>query len=98
MHHAYDKACKWLIQNFAAAILRICGITNVKSWKPLQAELVNPGQLPDGFLEVELEDEPAPRHFILELATFPEERLYQQISRDMTSVFLNRRELPETLV
>jgi hypothetical protein len=98
MHHPYDKAVKWLIQNFGGALLRIGGIRNIVFWRPLQAELVNPAQLPDGLIEVQIEGEPAPRYFVLELATYPEQRLYDQVARDLTSVFLNRRELPETLV
>jgi hypothetical protein len=98
LHHQDDKASKWLVLNSGGAILRLGGVRNIAAWQSLQAELVNPGQLPDGFLEVVLAGEPEPRPFVLELATFPEERLYEQITRDMLMVHLVRRVLPDTLV
>lgn len=97
MHQPYDKASKWLIQHYGDAILRIGGVTNLVSWKPIQAELVQPGQLPDGLIEAQLAGEPKPRPFILELATYPEERLHDQLTRDMLMVLLDRGVLPDAL-
>jgi hypothetical protein len=71
MHQQYDKVSKWLIQHFGAAILQIGGVTNLVSWRPLQAELVQTRQLPDGLMEVWLRGESGPRYFVLELATYP---------------------------
>jgi len=48
----YDRSSKWLIQHHGGSILRLVGAPEVVSWRPLQAEVVQPGQLPDGLLEV----------------------------------------------
>src|SRR5207253_6642355 len=51
-HHQYDKSSKWLIQKHGNGILYLGGIRHVRAWRALQAELVQPSQLPDGLLEV----------------------------------------------
>jgi len=66
---------KWLIQHYGDALLRLAGVRDVVSWRPLQAELVQPAQLPDGLLEVHLLGEPEPDLFVIEIATYPEDRL-----------------------
>ena len=55
--HDYDRSSKWLIQHPGVSILRLGGVTGVQSWRPLQAELVQPRQTPDGLLEVHLADQ-----------------------------------------
>ena len=93
----YDKSSKWLIEHHGDSILRLAGLHDVVSWRPLPAELVQPGQLPDGLLEVRLAGRDEPDLFILELATYPENRLLEQLARDSVLVYLNRRKLPEVL-
>ena len=47
----YDKSSKWLIQKHGNGILYLGGVRKVHSWRPLQAELVQPrfrGQI-EGF-------------------------------------------------
>lgn len=96
MHH-YDKTSKWLIQHHADSLLRIAGVRNLVAWRPLQSEVVQPRQLPDGLIEVQIAGEPEPRLFVLELATFPDRRVLEQVLRDMALVYLDRRNLPEVL-
>jgi hypothetical protein len=93
----YDKSSKWLIQNHGDSILRLAGVTDILSWRPLQAEVVQPRQLPDGLIEAQLAGDDALRLYIIELATYPEERLREQLLRDAMLVYLDRRELPEVL-
>jgi hypothetical protein len=50
--HEYDKSGKWLIQHHGDSILRLAGVDDIETWKPLQAELVQPRRLPDGLIEV----------------------------------------------
>lgn len=97
MYAPYDRSSKWLIEHHGDALLRLGGVAGVQKWKPLQAELVQPRQLPDGLLEVTLADQPEPVLFLVEIATYPERRLLDQVIRDLTLVFLDRRELPEVL-
>jgi hypothetical protein len=96
--HEYDKSSKWLIQHHGDSLLRLAGVHDFISWQPLQAELVQPRQLPDGMLEVQLAREKTKDLFILEIATYPEERVHGQILRDLIMVFLARGVLPETII
>jgi hypothetical protein len=91
----YDKSSKWLIQHFGDAILKLAGVRDIVSWRPLQAEVVQPRQLPDGLVEARRAGSDRPERFVLELATYPEPRLLEQVVRDLTLVYLDRRELPE---
>jgi len=93
----FDRSSKWLIQHHGDAMLRLAGVTGIESWRALQAEVVQPTQLPDGLLEVRLADQPEPALFVLEIATYPERRLEQQLLRDMLLVYLQRRVLPEVI-
>ncbi len=93
----YDKSSKWLIQHFGDAILKLAGVRDLVSWRPLQAEVVQPRQLPDGLVEATRAGSDRPELFVLELATYPEPRLLEQVVRDLTLVYLDRRELPEAL-
>src|SRR5213594_3507776 len=97
VHDQYDRSSKWLIQHHGNALLWLGGVRNVVSWRPLQAEIVQPRQLPDGLLEVQLADRSDQALFVLELATYPEERLLEQVLRDMALVYLERSTLPEVL-
>jgi hypothetical protein len=73
------------------------GVRGIVSWRALQAELVQPRRLPDGLIEATLEGEPKPDIFILELATYPEDRLSDQAVRGTALVYLDRGILPEVL-
>ena len=65
---------------------------------PLQAEVVQPRQLPDGLIEARRRGQAESARFVLELATYPEARIVEQVVRDMTLVFLDRKVVPEVLV
>ncbi len=93
----YDKSSKWLIQYHGDSILRMAGIVGIESWRPLQAEVVQPRQLPDGLIEALLHGQLEPSLFVLELATDPEARIAEQVLRDMTLVFLDRRVVPDVI-
>jgi len=93
----YDRSSKWLIQHRGDAILRMAGVHGIRAWRALQAEVVQPRQLPDGLLEVFFEGEETPDYYILEIATYPEERVREQVLRDAMLVYLARRVLPEVL-
>src|SRR5271165_777869 len=95
--HEYDKSSKWLIQHHGDSILRLAGVVGIEAWRPLQAEVVQPRQLPDGLIEAVLLGQPEPRLFVLELATYPESRVAEQVVRDMTLVYLDRRVIPEAI-
>jgi hypothetical protein len=93
----YDRSSKWLIQHHGDALLRLEGIGAVTAWRALQAELVQPGQLPDGLIEAQLPGRSEPDLYVVEIATYPEQRLYKQLLRDTALVYLDRQVLPEVL-
>ena len=92
-----DKSSKWLIQNHGGAILRLAGCGPMVRWKAIHSELVQPRKLPDGLLEVYFPKEKQPRHYLLEIATYPEARLLEQVTDDMMLAFQHFRKLPEVL-
>jgi hypothetical protein len=97
MHDDYDRTSKWMIQHHGNLILRLGGVEEIAWWRPLQAEVVQPRQLPDGLIEMKRSPEAESEYFILELATRPETRLSEQVLRDMALVYLDRGKPPEVL-
>jgi len=95
--HDYDRGSKWMLQHHGGAVLRLAGVRDLVSWRALQAEVVQPRQLPDGLLEVRLAGRSDPDLCVLELATYPEARLTEQIARDVMLVYLDRRAVPEVV-
>ena len=94
----YDKSSKWLVQHHGDSILRLAGISDIAWWKPLQAEIVQSRRLPDGLIEAACQGQKQPSLFILEIATYPDARVIQQVCRDVALVYLDRDVLPEVLV
>jgi predicted transposase YdaD len=95
--HQYDKSSKWLIQHHGDSILRLAGVRDIASWKPLQAELVQSRRLPDGLIEVLRHGQSEPDLFVLEISTYPYARLSAQTVDDALSVHLDRKTLPEVV-
>jgi hypothetical protein len=93
----YDRSSKWLIQHHGDSMLRLAKIAGIKTWRPAQAEVVQPRQLPDGLLEVRLQGEQRDDLFLLEVATYPERRVGNQLSRDLMLVYLDGGEWPEAV-
>jgi hypothetical protein len=97
MHDPYDRSSKWLIERRGNAILYLGGIRGIQSWRSLQADVVQPRRLPDGLLEVYLHGRQDPDLYLVEIATYPENRVSTQILEDTLLVLLNRRIVPEAL-
>jgi hypothetical protein len=96
-HQPYDRSSKWLIQHHGDSILWLASVKNIRAWRPAQAELVQPRRLPDGLLEVRLEEETEDDLFLLEVATYPERRVGRQMTDDLLLVYLDRGQLPEAV-
>ena len=94
----YDRSSKWLIQHYGKSLLRLAGFETIEEWRAVQAEVVQPTQLPDGLIEARLAGQETPAPFVVEIATYPETRTYRQLARDGFLVYLDRDELPEILV
>jgi hypothetical protein len=96
--HEYDKSSKWLIQHHGDSILRLAGVTDIESWKPLRAELIQPRRLPDGLIEVLRPGVSETDLYVLEIATYPEARVVEQVVRARALVYLDRQVVPDVLV
>lgn len=92
-----DRSGKWLIDHYGDSALRLVGVTGFYKWRPHPAEVVQPKQLPDGFLEVFFDDRKEPDPFLLEIATYPEPRVKDQVLRDALFVLLDRRVVPDVI-
>ena len=93
----YDRGGKWLTRHFAPVLLRVAGEGGVVSCEPHQSEVIEPGQTPDGLLNVVLKGRRKPVRYLIELGTRAERRLTKQMQRGMMLVYLNFGELPEGL-
>ncbi len=96
--HEYDKSSKWLIQHHGDSILRLGGIREIESWKPIQAEIVQSRRLPDGLIEVQYRGRAEPDPLVLEIATYPEARVAEQVVGDTALVYMDRGVVPDVLV
>lgn len=94
----YDRSSKWLIQHQGHLILRLGGVQDVASCRALQAEVVQPRQLPDGLLEVQLAGQSSQNLYLVEISTYPDRRVAEQVLDDAMLVFQDRRILPEVMV
>jgi hypothetical protein len=98
MRDAYDRSSKWLLEHHGNALLRLGGVRDpLRSWRALAADVVQPRQLPDGLIEAPFEGRADPDLFLVEIATYPERRVEEQLRRDTLLVYLDRERLPEVV-
>ncbi len=93
----YDTGGKWMIQHHGNAILRMAGFQNIGPWKAVQAEPVHPRRLPDGLIQVDRPGRARPTLFVLEVSSYPYQRLAKQAADDALLVYLERGVLPEVV-
>jgi len=94
----FDPSSKWMLEAQGASILYLAGARKVVSCRALQAEVVQPQKLPDGLLEVRFAGRAKPSLVLVEVATYPEKRVVQQVRDDIRLVRQARGVLPEALV
>lgn len=94
----FDPSSKWMLEEQGASLLYLAGARNVMSCKARQAEVVQPRQLPDGLLEVRLAGTTKPGLVLVEVATYPEKRVVEQMQDGIRLVRQARGVLPEALV
>lgn len=97
MREAKDRSGKWLLEHHGDSLLRLAGITGFRAWRPAPTELVHPLESPDGVLEIFFPGRTEPDPVIVEIATYPERRVNEQMARDAMVVLLGRRVLPTLL-
>ncbi len=94
----FDPSSKWMLEEQGASILYLAGARSIVSCKARKAEVVQPRKLPDGLLEVRFAGSNKPKLAVVEVATYPEERVVQQIQDDIRLVRQARGVLPEAVV
>jgi hypothetical protein len=98
MRDQFDRGSKWIIGHYGSSLLRLGGLEAIRSWRALQAELTHPRQLPDGLLEVFCAEQTDPDLFLIEVSTYSDQRVRDQLVRDVGLVLLDRRVLPEAVL
>jgi hypothetical protein len=93
----YDLSGKWLLEHQGRGITLLGGLRDVISCKSVQADVVQPRQLPDGLLEVSLRGRREPVLMLVEFCTYPEKRAVQQLMDGLRLVRQVRGVLPEGL-
>jgi hypothetical protein len=94
----YDRSSKWLLEHHGDALLRLGGQGDLIDWRAVQSEVVQPRQLPDGLLDVRVAGEERRRLYVVEIATYPDRRIAEQVVADVTLVLQDRGVLPDVLV
>ena len=94
-----DRSGKWLLEHFGDCVLTgLAGVTErIEAWKSVQAEVVQPKQLSDGLLEVRFAGRKKSDRSLIEIATYPDKRVSEQMMRDTALVFLDQHRLPEVV-
>jgi hypothetical protein len=93
----YDKSSKWLVEHQGKALAIVGGLKDVVSCQAVQADIVQPRQLPDGLLEVRLKGDQEPALLLVEFCTYPESRVPKQLNDDIQLVRQARGVLPDVL-
>lgn len=94
----YDPSSKWLLEEHGASILYLAGARSLLSCKARKAEVVQPRKLPDGLLEVTFAGADQAGLVLVEVATYPEPRVVQQMQDGIRLVRQARGVLPEAVV
>lgn len=92
----FDRGSKWIVEKHGDLLLMIAGITDIPKWRALANDVVQPRQLPDGLIEVERAS--GKSLYLIEIATYPDRRVAEQVFDDLSLVYQNRRVLPEAIV
>ncbi len=94
----YDPGSKWLIGDRGPSLLWVAGIRGVLSCEAEQAEVVLPRKLPDGLLLARMVGRKEPVRVLVEIATYPEERVAEQVCGDLRLVRQVKGVLPDAVV
>lgn len=97
MRLKYDAGSKWLIETFAAELLRLAGVGPVAACRLLPGELVQSRQLPDGLVEVTFPGRADPVLHLIEINTYPYSRVPAELLDDVLLTYLDRRVVPEVI-
>jgi hypothetical protein len=94
----FDPSSKWMLERYGSSFLYLGGARSVVSCRTIAAEVVQPRKLPDGLLEARFADSAKARLVLMEVATYPDKRVVEQVRDDIRLVRQARGVLPEALV
>jgi hypothetical protein len=94
----FDPSSKWLLEEHGASILYLAGARSVTSCRARKAEVVQPRKLPDGILEARFAGSDEPRLILVEVATYPETRVVDQMCDNLRLVRQARGVLVDAVV
>jgi hypothetical protein len=94
----FDPSSKWMLEEHGASVLYVAGARSVTSCRARKAEVVQPRKLPDGLLEASFAGDEGPRLVLVEVATYPEKRVVQQVCDDLRLVRQARGVLVDAVV
>jgi hypothetical protein len=94
----YDRSSKWMIDHHGDAILRLCGVRDFTAWRPVQSEVVQPRQLPDGLLDVRFAGDDSDSPVVVEIETYPKNETAEKLLDDALLVRAARGRLPDVVV
>src|SRR5437879_5517113 len=93
-----DHGTNWLIQHHPAALLRLLGLSAVRSCRTAHPRLTLPQAIPDGLLDVLLPGHDQPLPMLLEMETYPSRETDEQMARDLDLAQLALGVLPDAAV
>jgi hypothetical protein len=98
MRDLKDRSCSWLLDKHPGAVLFVAGERHLRTCRSVRNTLTAPKQIPDGLLEVEFLDSREPHDFLVEVATYPDSRILDQVIDDLCMARLVRGRVPELVV
>jgi hypothetical protein len=98
MRDLKDRSCSWLLDKHPAAVLFAAGERHLRACRSLRTTLTAPKQIPDGLFEVEFTGSTEPEDFLVEVATYPDDRIVDQVIDDLCMAKLVRHRVPEVVV
>jgi hypothetical protein len=98
MRDLKDRSCSWLLDKHPDAVLFVAGERHIRACRSARNTLTAPKQIPDGLLEVEFTGSSEPEDFLVEVATYPDDRIVDQVIDDLCMAKLVRGRVPEVVV
>jgi hypothetical protein len=97
MRQDKDRSSKWLIGHHGDAILKLAGLSGVRTWNALQPETIAPRRLPVGLLEVRFADTAEPVLVLVEIETYPGSDADRHLLEDLMLIAVDRKTVPEVV-
>lgn len=97
MRDAKDRSASWMIAHHGDSLVRLAGLTGFTKWQAVASRLSHPQTLPDGLLDLTFPARSQPVPVLVEVESYPDRETEEQVLRDVASVLLERRTLPEVI-